>query len=205
MTDAQKPKLQMEWPAPDQLVADPLNARTHSTRQIKQIAQSITRFGFNAPILVDRSNMIIAGHGRLEAAKLLRLAQVPIVRLEHLDSAQANALMTADNRLTDLSSFDNDRLGQLLADLTVNIDLADIGFSPAESDLIIAGVETSDADAAAEATTAIDNANPVSQRGDQWTLGRHIVRCGNALRASDLFCLANYLRLKSALRSWICS
>jgi DNA modification methylase len=185
MTDLRKDKLTIEWAALDQLRDNPLNPRKHSTQQIRQIARSIDRFGFNIPIVVDRNNTVIAGHGRLQAARSLGQDQVPIVRLEHLNSAQANALMVADNRLTDLSSFDGHLLGQLLLDLSVNIDLADVGYSPAECDLIIEGVQSSDADTAAEAVPAMNNAPPVSKRGDQWTLGNHTIRCGNALRGSD--------------------
>lgn len=86
---------------------DPRNPRLHSKRQIQQIARSIEAFGFNVPILIDRNSQLIAGHGRLEACRLLGWTEVPTIRLEHLSPAQAQAYMIADNRLTENSNWDD--------------------------------------------------------------------------------------------------
>jgi ParB/RepB/Spo0J family partition protein len=88
------------------IVPDSNNPRKHSREQIRAIANSIEAFGFNAPVLVDKANRIVAGHGRLEAAKSLQLEDVPVIRLEHLSEHQAKAYMLADNKLTDRSSWD---------------------------------------------------------------------------------------------------
>jgi ParB/RepB/Spo0J family partition protein len=88
------------------LTPDPQNPRKHGRAQISAIARSIESFGFNAPILVDKNNKIVAGHGRYEAAKLLGLDKVPIVSLDHLTPTQAKAYLLADNKLTDRSTWD---------------------------------------------------------------------------------------------------
>src|SRR6267142_1627005 len=117
------------------------NARTHSPKQIKQISRSIERFGFNNPVLVDDDNQIIAGHGRVEAAKLLNLKTVPTVRLSHLSEDDKRAYILADNRLAEKAGWDNEFLAielQHLAD--VGFDVSLIGFEPAEVDIIIEGI-----------------------------------------------------------------
>src|SRR5260370_39863327 len=115
----------------------PGNARTHSPKQIKQISRSIERFGFNNPVLIDDDNLIIAGHGRVEAAKLLKLKTVPTVRLSHLSEAEKKAYILADNRLAEKAGWDNDLLAiglQGLLDLGLDVLLT--GFEPAQGDSI---------------------------------------------------------------------
>ena len=97
------PPGRLEFVSLSDLSPDPDNPRSHDREQIRAIARSIQAFGFNAPILIDKGRKIIAGHGRYEAAKHLGLAQVPIIRLEHLSEAQAKGYMLADNQLTDRS------------------------------------------------------------------------------------------------------
>src|SRR5258708_31565972 len=101
----------------------PGNARTHSPKQIKQISRSIERFGFNNPVLVDDDDQIIAGHGRVEAAKLLGLKTIPTVRLSHLSADDKRAYILADNRLADKAGHDNEMLAIELQ------HLADLGFA----------------------------------------------------------------------------
>ena len=119
----------------------PGNARTHSPKQIKQIARSIERFGFNNPVLVDDDDQIIAGHGRVEAAKLLNMKTVPTVRLSHLSVSEKKAYILADNRLAEKAGWDNEVLAielQGLVDLGFDVLLT--GFEPAEVDIIIEGI-----------------------------------------------------------------
>jgi ParB/RepB/Spo0J family partition protein len=99
------------------VIPDPDNPRKHSRPQIRAIAKSIESFGFNAPILVDKNNKIVAGHGRFEAAKLLGYAQVPVICLEHLTEVQARAYMLADNKLTDRSNWDDSKVARHLKEL----------------------------------------------------------------------------------------
>jgi ParB family transcriptional regulator, chromosome partitioning protein len=108
------------------------NSRTHSDEQVAQIAASIKEFGFNNPILVDKDNSIIAGHGRLQAARKLGLTEVPCVRLEHLTETQRKAYIIADNRLALNAGWDNELLRLELNELDGNIDLSLLGFTVPE-------------------------------------------------------------------------
>jgi hypothetical protein len=122
---------------------DPRNPRQHSDRQIKQIARSIESFGFNVPLLIDGNSKILAGHGRVLAAKRLGWQAVPVIRLEHLTPAQASAFAIADNRLTEIATWDDRLLGEVfndLAALDLDFSLEDTGFSMAEIDLRIEGL-----------------------------------------------------------------
>lgn len=105
------------------------NARTHGDKQVEMIAKSIRQFGFNNPILIDESNGIIAGHGRYEAAKLLKLQEVPCLRLTHLSDAQKRAYILADNRLAEKSGWDRDMLRMELTDISADLDVDLTGFS----------------------------------------------------------------------------
>ena len=166
---------------------DPRNPRLHSKRQIQQIARSIEAFGFNVPILIDRNSQLIAGHGRLEACRLLGWTEVPTIRLEHLSPAQAQAYMIADNRLTENSSWDDQLLAQSLKDLsTLNLDfsLETIGFDMGEIDFRI---ESLNAAADNDPADAVPAPSPVAvtEVGDLWLLGPHRVHCANSLEAAS--------------------
>lgn len=168
----------------------PRNARTHSPKQVAAIARSIARFGFVNPILADGSGRVIAGHGRLEAAKVLGLDVVPVVRVEHLSEAEKRAYVIADNRLAELAGWDNDLLRLELGELSVEapeIDLSLTGFETGEIDLIVAGPpEEIAADATADTVPAVDRTRVVSRPGDVWLLGEHRLGCGDARSAEDL-------------------
>src|ERR1700675_3494814 len=96
--------------SPDELKANPRNARTHSKKQIRQIADSIVAYGFTVPLLIDENAMIIAGHGRLAAAKLLGLSKVPVIVLKGLSEAKKRALLLADNKIAENAGWDRERL-----------------------------------------------------------------------------------------------
>jgi DNA modification methylase len=174
--------LQIEQTPVHALQPQDRNARTHSKRQIRQIAASIRQFGFNNPVLTDDNLHIIAGHGRVEAAKLLGEATVPTVRLSHLSDAQKRAYLIADNALATKAGWDGEILAielQGLIDLGFDIELT--GFETAEIDLILD--DWQEASAAAAATDQIpecDAGSPISQRGDLWCLGSHRLLCGDA-------------------------
>src|SRR5208337_1832880 len=126
-----------------ELRLDPRNPRHHSDLQIVQIARSIESFGFNVPVLIDGSNNVLAGHGRVLAAKKIGWQVVPVIRLIHLTAAQARAFSIADNRLTENSTWDDRLLGEIFRDLaTLDLDfsLDTTGFSIGEIDLRIEGV-----------------------------------------------------------------
>jgi len=162
----------------------PGNARTHSPKQIKQIARSIERFGFNNPVLVDDDDQIIAGHGRVEAAKLLNMKTVPTVRLSHLSQSEKKAYILADNRLAEKAGWDNEVLAielQGLVDLGFDVLLT--GFEPAEVDIIIEGI--GDESEQPENLVPEETSGPaVSRLGDVWMLGEHILVCGDSTDAA---------------------
>ena len=127
-----------------ELRPDPANPRVHSKKQIRQIANSIETFGFNVPVLVDADLNVIAGHGRLLACSELGWTEVPTLRLDHLTPAQARAFMIADNRLTEIASWDDRLLAQQLKDLSLlglDFDIEVTGFETGEIDLRIASLE----------------------------------------------------------------
>ena len=161
------------------------NAKQHSDAQVAQIAASITEFGWGAPILVDGQNNVIAGHGRLLAARKLGMTEVPVVPMAHLTDIQRRALILADNKIGENASWDDELLGLELAELKDGgFDLGITGFSPDEWDALIAG------DASTDGLTDEDQVpevteNPISRAGDVWLLGDHKVLCGDATKAED--------------------
>ena len=166
------------------IVPEANNLRLHASAQIKAIARSIEAFGFNAPILVDKANRIVAGHGRLEAAKRLGLKEAPVIRLEHLSELQAKAYMLADNKLTDRSSWDERRVAIVLkelSDIALDFDIEATGFEPPEIDLRIQSLEPPDESTDAADEFEASEGPPVSRPDDLWTLGNHRLLCGSAL------------------------
>jgi DNA modification methylase len=173
------------------------NARTHSKKQVQQIAASISRFGFNNPVLVSEAGEIIAGHGRVEAARSLGWRTVPTIALSHLSAAERRAYVLADNKLALNAGWDKDILAielQALVDLDFDVELT--GFSLAEVDLLIDEVGESDPggiDAAEDACPTPDGA-PISRSGDLWILGRHRLLCGDTRATADMDRLMNGAR-----------
>lgn len=158
------------------LQPDPRNARTHSKRQIDQIASSISEFGFTNPVLVDPQNNIIAGHGRLRAAKQLGLGEVPTITLSGLSHAQIRALRLADNKIALNAGWDIELLKVELGELAdLEIDLGVTGFTSGEIDVILnPGTDPED-----EVIPAVP-VEPRTRRGDIWALGNHRIGCGDA-------------------------
>lgn len=174
---------QLEVVPIDQLVCDPYNPRVHDRAQIDAIARSIAAFGFNAPILTDKSGQIVAGHGRYEAAKKLRLSAVPVIRLEHLTAEQAKAYKLADNKLTDRSGWDDAKLAiQLkeLSTLALGFQIEASGFEMPEIDLRIQSLEPPEEGGSDDVVDPSGEA-VVSVIGDCWNLDKHRLLCGSAL------------------------
>ena len=170
----------------DQLTPNPANPRVHSKKQIRQIAESIRVFGFNVPVLVDRHGNVVCGHGRLLACRELGIIEVPTLRLDHLTPAQARAFMIADNRLTEIATWDDRLLAEQLQDLSISgldFSLETTGFEMGEIDLRIASLEDLPAqdDDPADVLPEVVAGPPVSKLGDVWVLGRHRVLCRSAL------------------------
>lgn len=175
--------LKIEYIPIASLKANPLNPRVHSTLQKKALARSIQQFGFVAPVMIDQENTLIAGHGRVEAARSLAMDQVPAVRIEHLTLAQQRALMIADNKLCDMSSFDDGLLVENFKLLTVeglSLDLESTGFAMGEIDVLLDLPQTILPDPDDEPVeTAYQEA--VNVVGDIWQLGGHRLGCGSSL------------------------
>jgi len=168
------------------LIPYPRNARTHSDAQIAQIAASIAEFGFTNPILTDGEKGVIAGHGRLAAARKLALTEVPVIELAHLTPTQKKAYILADNRIAENAGWDEELLKLELAELQdadFNLDL--MGFGDEELDRLLDGnVEQAgltEDDAVPEAPE-----EPVSRTGDLWILGQHRLLCGDSTVLSDV-------------------
>jgi ParB-like chromosome segregation protein Spo0J len=175
------------WPV-ERLVPYERNARTHSEMQVAQIAASIVEFGFNAPILVDSNAGIIAGHGRLMAARKLGLAEVPVIVLDHLSETQKRAYIIADNKLTELGGWDAEALSLELKDLQgAEFDLDLLGFSDREIEALIGetALEQEARDAGEDAVPAAP-AEPVTRPGDIWVIGRHRLICGDCRELSTV-------------------
>ena len=162
------------------------NARTHSPSQVAQIAASIAEFGFVNPVLVDAEGVLIAGHGRVMAAKQLGLASVPVLRLCHLSPAQARALRLADNQIALNSGWDEALLATEIARIRDEavVDLDVLGFSGMELDRLLAAADAGLGDDADEAPPP--PVAPVTRTGDLWRCGEHRLLCGDATKLADV-------------------
>ncbi|WP_419535657.1 site-specific DNA-methyltransferase [Endozoicomonas sp.] len=161
------------------------NARTHSDEQVTQIARSIEEFGFVNPVLVGSDDVIVAGHGRLMAARQLGMETVPVIVLGHLTETQRRALVIADNQITANSGWDEGLLKQELAELdALDFDLDLMGFSDEELEGLLLLDEPEGQTDDDEIPEPEDH--PVSQAGDLWVLGDHRVLCGSATEQADV-------------------
>jgi DNA modification methylase len=183
MTQSATTPLEVTYLRTTSLKPDPHNPRVHTDKQVRQIAQSIESFGFNVPLLIDDQHRVIAGHGRLMAARKMGWDTVPTIKLGHLTESQRMAFLIADNRLTENSTWDERMLGEqlkILSKLELDFDLETIGFEVPEIDLLIDGLNTvPEADPDDRLPEISDSA--VTVPGDVWQLGKHRVLCGNSL------------------------
>ena len=166
------------------------NARTHSKRQVNQIVDSIRRFGFTNPVLISDDGEILAGHGRVMAAKELGMATVPIVRLSHLSAEERRAYVLADNKLALNAGWDTEILAiELQALIDLDFDVSLTGFSVAEIDFTLDHAREASptaSDAAADQVPEPSSGPPVTRMGDVWILGRHRLLCGDARSNADV-------------------
>jgi DNA modification methylase len=169
----------------DRLRPWPRNARTHSRKQIRQIAESIRRFGFTNPVLINGENHILAGHGRVEAARELGIATVPCLRVEHMTAAEKRAYVLADNKLALNAGWDEEVLAielQELMEADIGFDIGITGFAIAEIDGLIEGIAPEQAgDPADDQLPDPDSIPSRCREGDIWRLGPHRLVCGDAL------------------------
>lgn len=176
-------KLTIRYRSPAELKARPTNPRTHTAKQIKQIAASIQEFGFVNPVLVDGAGSIVAGHARVEAAKSLGMTDIPTVCVDHLSPAQIRAYVIADNRLAESAGWDRALLAIELNELAVdlNFDVTVTGFETAEIDLLISEAHGQAPDELDDVPPVDRSAPAVSRLGDLWKIGDHYLLCGDAL------------------------
>jgi DNA modification methylase len=170
----------------EQLVPYARNARTHSDSQVSQIAGSIAEFGFVNPVLVGGDNIIIAGHGRVMAAKKLGLKTVPTIKLDHLTENQRRALVIADNKIAENAGWDEELLRlelQNLADEDFDLDL--LGFDDVELDDLLTSLDDDESAALDENIPEVQE-NPVSRTGDIWIMGEHRLLCGDSTSETDM-------------------
>jgi ParB-like chromosome segregation protein Spo0J len=181
----------IEQIATAELIPYARNARTHSEQQVQQIAGSIQEFGFCNPVLIDAQNGIIAGHGRVMAAQLLKLESVPCLRLSHLTDAQKRAYVLADNRIALSSGWDEEMLANELSDLHADeFDMALLGFDADE----LAGLLKLNGDELPTEPSGeiIEDevpelpADPITKPGNLWILGEHRLLCGDSTKAEDV-------------------
>ena len=167
-TGSLKPRLRIEYRSLDEITPNPRNPRKHSTRQIKKLARIISKQGFNVPLVIDRHGNLLAGHARYEACIKLGFTEVPTICLEHLNEHEALAFVLADNRLAELSEWDDKLLAEHLKDLSLVLDF----------DLELSGFEIGEID------LRIDDLKPVAATGedpadDLPALGPKVTRTGD--------------------------
>src|SRR5271167_1510973 len=181
------PPLAVVWRRIEALRPDPANPRSHSPKQIRQLARSIGAFGFNVPILVDRTLRIIAGHGRLLAAQELGWREVPTILLDHLSEAETRAFMIADNRLAENAAWNNTLLIEQIKEISLtapDFAIETTGFELSEIELLTGGGALGMRKRRRRPTPR--PAPPtVARAGEWWLLGRHRVGCGNLSDAVD--------------------
>jgi DNA modification methylase len=166
------------------------NARTHSKKQIRQIADSIRQFGWTSPIIVDEHGSIIAGHGRFAASVNLGLRRIPTIIVSGLSGAEKRALALADNKIADNAGVDRSLLAAELGELatllpSINLDISITGFEPAEIDMLMGDLIDPEHDAADNTSPVVED-QQITRRSDLWLLGLHRLYCGDARDEKDL-------------------
>ena len=178
--------LSLQYKPLEMLIPYARNARQHSDAQVAQIAASIREFGWAAPIIVDAQSNVIAGHGRLLAARKLGLAEVPVVSMDHLSDTQRRALILADNKIAENATWDEAVLGVELAALSeAGFELGLTGFSQDEWERLIEGDLSDEKGLTDEDAVPEVSEHAVTKPGDIWILGDHKLLCGDATKADD--------------------
>lgn len=182
------PQISLVYSAVADLKPAERNPRTHSDKQISQIADSIREFGCINPILVDADNKIVAGHGRVAAAKKLGLTEVPTTRIDHLTPAQLRAYAIADNKLAQNAGWDQELLAlefEYIAELDIDFDLTLTGFEVPEIDILLTDLGSADSDSVDEIPETDPGEPVVTRPGDLWQIGSHRVLCGDATESAS--------------------
>jgi DNA modification methylase len=168
------------------LTASPNNPHVHSLRQIQQIKKSIERFGFVNPVLIDSTNQVIAGWGRVLAARSLKMKEVPTLKIEHLNREELRAYVIADNRLAEKAGWDKDVLAlELQGLLDIEFDMDCIGFEPAELDIILEEALEATEEERPEDLVSERASEAVTRLNDVWICGAHRLLCADARSAAS--------------------
>ncbi len=192
-------RIAVRWLPVGTLKPEKRNARIHSAKQIARIADSIKAFGFNVPVLLDKKGGVLAGHGRLLAAKRLGLEEVPTITLAHLNETGRRAFMIADNRLAELASWDDRRLGlelEELKSLDLDFTIEATGFEMSEIDLRIEAERAPGRRKPESQERPAPKGPAVARAGETWSLGPHRLCCGDA--GDPAACRA----VDAAIRRW---
>ena len=185
--DIKEQKANIQYIPTENLTPYKNNAKKHPEKQVQQIAGSIQQFGFINPIVVDQNKKIIAGHGRLEAAKVLNLKQVPVIHVSHLTDAEVRAYRLADNQLTMNSGYDTELLRVELVDLSsmeLDFDLDITGFELPEIEFLIEGETSKETDSDDEVIE--EDVPKRASLGDIFQLGEHRLICGDSTKAETM-------------------
>lgn len=184
--DFKELELNIEYVDIDLVKPSDKNPRTHTKEQVQQIADSMCKFGWVNPILVDENYKIIAGHGRLMAGKLLGYTKVPIAKLCHLSEKEKLGLLVADNRITENAGWDDEKLQEVMQQLhDENFDLSVLGFTNKELEKFRAEFDSEIEAAAIEDIVPDQTDKVISKQGDIWILGEHRLLCGDACIAEN--------------------
>lgn len=182
----QKENLKVVYRAVSELIPYARNARTHSDEQVARIAASIKEFGWTNPILIDGENGIIAGHGRVLAARKLGLEKVPTIELSGLTEAQKRAYILADNRLALDAGWDEEMLKLEFAELEKEgFELSKTGFSDEEINEMMADLDR-EVEGVEDVEASEPPKNPKTKRGEVWILGTHRLMCGDSTSVEDV-------------------
>ncbi len=174
---------QTVWRSTSNLIANPRNVRRHSRKQIHKLASVLEGLGVFIPIVIDEADVILAGHGRLEAAKLLGMGEVPTLQIKGLSESEKRAFVLADNRLAEMSGWERDALKLELKELVeLDYDIELTGFDTGNVDLILDDRESGTGEEEELPTRSV---NPVARLGDVWRLGRHRLLCGDATKLAS--------------------
>ena len=174
------------WPI-DRLRPYVRNAKVHGDDQVAKIAASMAKFGWTVPCMVANDGELIAGHGRVLAATMLGLKEVPVIRLGHLDEAERRAYRIADNKLTELGDWDEAMLRDEIAGLLAeDFDLSLLGITDEDLDALLQDPDVGDGATEGEDDIPEPPEDPVSRPGDLWLLGKHRLLCGDATVATDV-------------------
>ncbi len=172
------------WQSVDALVQNPRNARQHPREQIHRLAQTIKKLGVFVPILIDDDRVILAGHGRLQAARYLEMGEVPTLTVSGLNESEKRAFVIADNRMAEMAKWDRETLRFEIRELVVlDIDIELTGFDTGQVDIMLDGHHQDPPEALPD--VSVDTSDVVTRTGDLWLLGPHRLLCGDATAASS--------------------